>query len=152
MRAMMRDWRSAWWESQRLLVDVICSGVTACLVGKGDEMPLSEEEQRILHEMEKKLYEHDRGFIGRDRGPRSLALRSLRGSIALFIAGFVILVLSFRSSLLLATFGFLVMLLSTVMFERSLRQTKGDLSGKHALGEDLSTLANRLRSRFFQQH
>ncbi len=116
-------------------------------------MPLSEEEQRILHEMEKKLFEHDRGFIGRDRGPRSLALRSLRGSIALVIAGFVILILSFRSSLLLATFGFLVMLLSTVMFERSFRQTKGsEFAAKHVLGDDLSTLANRLRSRFFQQH
>ena len=136
-----------------LRADVNCSEGTACTVGKGDAMPLSEEEQRILHEMEKKLFEHDRGFIGRDRGPRSLALRSLRGSIALFVAGFVILILSFRSSLLLATFGFLVMLLSTVMFERSFRQTKGsDFAAKHVLGDDLSTLANRLRSRFFQQH
>lgn len=117
-------------------------------------MPLSEEEQRILHEMEKKLFEHDRGFIGRDRGPRSFASRSLRASVALFVAGFAIVVISFRSSVLLATFGFLVMLLSAVMFERGLRHARGLDGGAphHALGEDLASLAHRLRSRFFQQH
>lgn len=117
-------------------------------------MPLSEEEQRILHEMEKKLFEHDRGFIGRDRGPRSFASRSLRTSVALFIVGFAIVVVSFRSSLLLATFGFLVMLVSAVMFARSLHHTRGlDSAGSHhGIGDDLASLAHRLRSRFFQQH
>jgi len=117
-------------------------------------VPLSEEEQRILHEMEKKLFEHDRGFIGRDRGPRSFVSRSLRASVALFVAGFAIVVISFRSSLLLATFGFLVMLVSAVMFERSIRHSHG-LDGAnehHALGDDIASLAQKLRSRFFQQH
>lgn len=117
-------------------------------------MPLSEEEQRILHEMEKKLYEHDRGFIGRDRGPRSFVSRSLRTSVALFIAGFAIVVISFRSSLLLATFGFLIMLVSAVMFERSIRHWHGNDGAieHHALGDDIASLAQKLRSRFFQQH
>lgn len=117
-------------------------------------MPLSEEEQRILHEMEKKLFEHDRSFMGRDRGPRSFASRSLRASVGLFIVGFLIVVLSFASSLILATFGFLVMLVSAVMFERSLRHARGvsDSSVHHPISEDLATLAQRLRSRFFQQH
>ncbi len=118
-------------------------------------MPLSEEEQRILHEMEKKLFEHDRSFMGRDRGPRSFVSRSLRASVGLFVVGFAIIVLSFRSSLLLATFGFLVMLVSAVMFERSLHHAHGiadDTAARHSLGDDLTTIAQRLRSRFFQQH
>ena len=117
-------------------------------------MPLSEEEQRILHEMEKKLFEHDRGFIGRDRGPRSFVSRSLRTALGLFVAGFAILVISFRSSLLLATFGFLIMLVSAVMFERSLHHSRGldGLTEHHALGDDIASLAHKLRSRFFQQH
>lgn len=117
-------------------------------------MPLSEEEQRILQEMEKKLYEHDRGFIGRDRGPRSFVSRSLRASVALCAAGFAIVVISFRSSLLLATFGFLIMLVSAVMFERSIRHSHG-LDGAdehHAIADDIASLAQKFRSKFFQQH
>lgn len=117
-------------------------------------MPLSEEEQRILHEMEKSLFQHDRVLRVRDRAPSSSAFRSLRASIALFLVGFAIVVLSFRSSLLLATFGFLVMLSSAVTCERSIRHgnsPEGNVTHS-ALAEDLATLAHRLRARFFQQH
>ncbi len=119
-----------------------------------ERVPLSEEEQRILHEMEKKLFEHDRSFLGHDKSPQSFASRSLRASVGLFIVGFIIVILSFASSLLLATFGFLVMLVSAVMFERGLRHSRGiaDTALHHPLGDDLVTLAHRLRSRFFQQH
>ncbi|MGO9910872.1 MAG: DUF3040 domain-containing protein, partial [Acidimicrobiales bacterium] len=34
-------------------------------VGKAMSVPLSEEEQRILQEMEQKLREHDREFVDR---------------------------------------------------------------------------------------
>ena len=89
-------------------------------------MPLSEEEQRILHEMEQSLYEQDRAFVERVRaeGPRSVANRSLRWSVLAFVGGFTILVLSFRSSVLLATCGFLVMLFSSFLVERSVRQMR----------------------------
>src|SRR5579875_2209191 len=80
---------------------------------KVEEMPLSEEEQRILHEMEKSLFQHDRVLRAHDRTAGSAAFRSMRASVALFLVGFAIVVLSFRSSLLLATFGFLVMLSSS---------------------------------------
>ena len=129
-------------------------------VGEGEMVPLSEEEQRILHEMEQKLYENDRGFVNRARTPHSFASRSLRWSVAVFVAGLAVLILSFRSSLLLATFGFLVMLLAALLFERSLRQTfgtKGDVGGvgaakPRALSDELIDLGKRFRSRFFQQH
>ncbi len=94
-------------------------------------MPLSEEEQRILHEMEQSLYEHDRAFVDRVRndGQRSVGNRSLRWSALAFIAGFAVLVLTFRSSLLLGTCGFLVMLSASFLGERSLRQLRGAKGG-----------------------
>jgi len=90
-------------------------------------MPLSEDEQRILHEMEQSLYEHDRAFVDRVRadGSPTLANRSLRWSILAFVAGFTILLLTFRSSLLLGTCGFLVMLSASFLIERSIRQVRG---------------------------
>jgi hypothetical protein len=126
--------------------------------GEGERVPLSEEEQRILHEMEQKLYENDRGFVNRARTPHSFASRSLRWSVAIFSVGLAVLILSFRSSLLLATFGFLVMLLASLLFERSLRQTFGTKSDGSAAGksrplsDELLDLGKRFRSRFFQQH
>ena len=90
-------------------------------------MPLSEEEQRILQEMEQRLYENDRAFVDRVRseGPRSAASRSMRWSVVVFLSGFAVLLLAFRSSLLVGTFGFLVMLLGVLTFERSARQAFG---------------------------
>lgn len=117
-------------------------------------MPLSEEEQRILHEMEQNLYQNDRAFVHRVSadGSRSMARRSARWAVVVFVAGFVILLFSFRSSLLLGTFGFVVMLLAALAFEHSARQA---MSGGNArsdgasrsLGGRLSAITARLRER-----
>ncbi|MFZ0059845.1 MAG: DUF3040 domain-containing protein [Acidimicrobiales bacterium] len=121
-------------------------------------MPLSEHEQRILHEMEQKLYEHDRGFANRVRpkAARSLAGRSMRWSALIFVMGFVVLLVSFRSSTLIGTFGFLVMLVAALLFERSARQVVGRAEPASSRGgarprllsEELSMIGRRLRSRF----
>jgi hypothetical protein len=120
-------------------------------------VPLSEEEQRILHEMEQKLAADDPKFAG--RGPSFLSVRDVaqaaKWPTLFFIAGFVTLVLSFRTSLILATAGFVVMLLAALYFERRLRQLDGSpirgvprsISGR-TLGEDLSDLQRRIRSHF----
>ncbi len=118
------------------------SAKAVLVVVEGGEVPLSEEEQRILHEMEQRLYEHDRAFVDRVRSetPRTLARRSARWAVFVFCAGFAVLLVSFRSSLLLGTFGFLVMLCASLMFERSARQAYGrneDTAGpspRHLLG------------------
>ncbi len=121
-------------------------------------MPLSEDEQRILQEMEQKLYEGDRSFAGRVRPRRPIAHRPLRWAIAVFVAGFAVILLSFRSSLLLATFGFVVMLLAALSFERAMRQGGGvrpersPSAKSRGLAEDLSSFAKRVRSRLFQHH
>jgi hypothetical protein len=107
--------------------------------------------------MEQKLYENDRAFVDRVRseGPHSMAKRALRWSVLIFAAGFAILLVSFRSSLVLGTFGFLVMLLASFLFERSARQaygTRGEAStGRpqrgRVLTEELSMIGRKLRSR-----
>jgi len=123
---------------------------------KGEKVPLSEDEQRILHEMEQKLFEHDRGFASRVRTKpsRSLAGRSMWWSAVIFLIGFAVLLVSFRSSTLIGTFGFLVMLVAALLFERSAHQVFGraDASGRKArprvLSDELTMIGRRLRSRF----
>jgi hypothetical protein len=117
-------------------------------------MPLSEEEQRILQEMEQKLYEHDRAFANRvsTTTPRHQANRSGRGSIAAFIAGFVLLIVAFRSSLLLGSLGFLIMLFAALAFVHHAGQAGsarlGGAMRAHGVGEEWSEMRRRLRSRF----
>jgi hypothetical protein len=126
--------------------------------GEGGSVPLSEDEQRILHEMEQKLYEGERTFTSRVRTPSSPHHRPLRWSAVTFVAGFAVILLSFRSSLLLATFGFLVMVLAALSFDRNIRQvfsgTDGVVGGpaKRPVTSDLAGIGKRIRSRFFQQH
>jgi hypothetical protein len=120
----------------------------------GERVPLSEEEQRILQEMEQKLYADDRAFVTRVRAEasRSLASRPLRWSVLAFVAGLAVLLASFRSSLLLGTLGFLVMVVAALAFERSARQAFGPADGaargrRTRSGDLLASLATRLRGR-----
>ena len=123
-------------------------------------MPLSEDEQRILQEMEQKLYEGERTFAGRARRESTHHHhRPVRWSAVLFIVGFAVILLSFRSSLILATFGFLVMVLAALSFDRNLRQAfSSERAGQPGApsrkprGGELVGIGRRIRSRFFQQH
>jgi Protein of unknown function (DUF3040) len=120
-------------------------------------VPLSEDEQRILHEMEQKLYEHDRSFASRVR-PIRPTHRQLRWPVAVFAVGFAVVVLSFSSSLLLATFGFLLMVLAALIFERNARHAYSVASADQRQGgrarpaAEHTPLGRRLRGRFFEQH
>lgn len=87
-------------------------------------MPLSEDEQRILHEIERSFYENDPDFA---RGVRESptvyrhAGRNMKWAALGFVAGLVVLVV-FLSSLVLALIGFAAMLGSALIFERNLRK------------------------------
>lgn len=123
-------------------------------------MPLSEEEQRILQEMEQKLYADDRALADRiaHRHGHGHAGRACRWAALCFLAGFALLVLTFRSSLVLGTAGFVVMLFSALLFERNLRQLDEPLFGgfsralrrRHS-GGDVSDFRQRLRQHFKHQ-
>jgi hypothetical protein len=131
-------------------------------------VPLSEDEQRILQEMEQKLFEHDRPFahrvhaqsakVDRVRDPHAHAAGlPLRSAGLIFTAGFLLLLLSFQSSLLLATVGFLLMFLAAVMFGRRIHGGAAKASPAEAASNpsnsgnaEFAESLRRLRSRFWQ--
>jgi uncharacterized membrane protein len=87
-------------------------------------VPLSEDEQRILREIEQRYYTNDRKSAERIEQttlPRYLA-RNCRWAALGFILGLVVLLVSFASSWILGIFGFLVMVASAVWFTQNLRK------------------------------
>lgn len=120
-------------------------------------MPLSEDEQRILHEIEQQFYESDPAFA-RGVGKTTLyrhAGRNLKWATLGFLAGFVLLIGSFATSLFLGFVGFAVMLGCAFVFERNLRkmgragwqQVTGNLKTNQAK-EQLGDVGKRLKKRF----
>ena len=120
-------------------------------------MPLSEDEQRILQEIEQQFYEHD-PHLAREVGSTTLyrhAGRNLKWAAAGFIAGFALLIFSFASSLVLGFAGFLVMLICAFVFERNLRkmgragwQSMTETMRAGNLREYVGDAGNRIRRRF----
>lgn len=94
-------------------------------------MPLSENEQNILAEIEKHLHESD-PRLAREVSETTIyrhALGSLKWTIAGFLAGLAIMLGTLQLHFLLGFVGFLLMLVSALGFERSLRMvSKAGLS------------------------
>lgn len=87
-------------------------------------MPLSEDEQRILQEIEQQLYASDPQLV-REVSNTTIyrhAGRNLKWAALGFLGGIVLLVLTYRASILLGGAFFLVMLGSAFVFERNLRK------------------------------
>jgi ABC-type multidrug transport system fused ATPase/permease subunit len=95
-------------------------------------MPLSEEEQRIIHELERKLLDHDPEFVKRvrARSKRVRATLSVRWAILGFLAGFTLLLVSFRFSLVLAVVGLLIMVGAALAGEHQLRVARSGPLGQ----------------------
>ena len=121
-------------------------------------VPLSEEEQRVLREIERSFYENDPEFA-RQVSSKTLyrhAGRNLRWAALGFIAGLVLLVTSFASYLVLGIVGFLGMLFSALIFERNLRamgkaglQSISDtVRARGGMGGNLGDARRRFRQRF----
>ena len=118
-------------------------------------MPLSEDEQRILQEIEKNFYDSDPEFA-REVSEKTLyrhAGRNLKWAAAGFIAGLAILVLWFASSIYLGIIGFGIMLGCAIVFERNARkmgraglQSVSQRTGN--LSELFGTPGRRLKDRF----
>ena len=91
-----------------------------------DAVPLSEDEQRILQQIEQQFYASDPDLAG-EIGNHSLyvhCLRQLRWAVVLFLGGVVLLsgALYWSTSFLVAFAGFVVMLGAALWGERSLRK------------------------------
>ena len=120
-------------------------------------MPLSEHEQRILHEMEQTLYAHDPKFADKVRSETvyRYAGRNCKWSAVTFVLGLVVLVMWFTTAIVLGLIGFGIMLASLFVFTTNLRRLgrAGWHDVTNALGskapvENLNDGWHRLRGRF----
>jgi hypothetical protein len=87
-------------------------------------VPLSEDEQRILSQIEQQLYESDPA-LARDIADTTIythAYRNLKWAILGFVVGVAVLLLTLSTSFVLAFGGFLIMLVSALAIERSARK------------------------------
>ena len=118
-------------------------------------MPLSEDEQRILQEIEQHLYASD-PHLAREVSSTTIyrhAGRNLKWAALAFVAGLALMVLTL-STLPLAFGGFLVMLGSAIFFERNLRkmgragwQQWTDTMRTNGVRERFGVVGDRVRDR-----
>ncbi len=87
-------------------------------------MPLSEDERRILNEIEDHLYESDPA-LAREVAQTTIythAFRNLKWATLGFLVGVTLMVVLLSVHFVLAFFGFAVMLLSVLWFENNARK------------------------------
>lgn len=122
-------------------------------------MPLNENEERILREIEERFHAHDPDSARRISSttlPRYLA-RNARWATLGFVGGLVILLVGFASSWIVGVFGFLLMVVSAVALIRNLhrmgkfglQQLKSQTSERN-LGQAIDEATKRFRRRFGQ--
>jgi Protein of unknown function (DUF3040) len=86
-------------------------------------MPLSDHEQRILAEIEKRLLEEDPKFAHQVGSSfRAHLARRLKLAVAGFLLGLIVLVAGFVEYVALGVAGFVIMLASVFVFVRTLRR------------------------------
>ena len=120
-------------------------------------MPLSEEEQRILGEIEQQLYASDPALAREiaDSTVYRRAARTLKWAVFGFIVGTAILVGTLHISFLLAFVGFLVLLGCTLSIVRDLRRMGragmtqlSDSMRTSGMRNALGNTGQRMRERF----
>jgi len=129
--------------------------------GKGPKLPLSEDEERILSEMEEHLQASDPRLVREvsETTVYTQPLRSMKWAVFGFVAGVVLMVLTLATSYLLAFAGFLIMLGSALRLERNarvvgrtgLRQASESgraASLREAVGGSTGRVRDRMRERF----
>lgn len=111
-------------------------------------MPLSEEEQRILHQIEQQFYESDPRFA-QSVSQTSLyrhALRQVKFGVGGLIVGLGILVALLPINSALSFLGFIVMLGSAFVIERNVR-AMGREGLRHLAGTSRATQLSDLFAR-----
>jgi len=120
-------------------------------------VPLSEDEQRILEEIEERLTESDPA-LAREVASTTVythAVRALKWASALFVVGVVVMVVTLSTHAVLAFGGFLIMLAAALVFERNARRlgragveqlTQSVRAG--GLRDYLGNSGDRMRERF----
>ncbi len=124
-------------------------------------MPLSDDEERILSEMEEHLQASDPRLVKEvsETTVYTQPLRSIKWAVVGFVAGVALMVMTLSTSYLLAFVGFLVMLASALRLERNarvvgrtgLRQASESgraVSLRDAVGGPAGRVRDRMRERF----
>jgi hypothetical protein len=120
-------------------------------------LPLSEDEQRILHEIERSFYENDPAFAKEVRGASltQTAARNCKLAILVFVVSLVVLVASFSTRVWLGALSFVVMWASAVAFVTNLRKlgrggwpSVGPAVRGHNINDMFGDTRKRLRERF----
>jgi hypothetical protein len=120
-------------------------------------MPLSEDEQRILHQIEQQFYESDPDFA-QTVSQASLyrhAFRRIKWSALMLIAGLIFLIATLQVHFVLAFGGFLIMLLAAFIIEKNartmgragLQSVTGSIRGGK-LRDTLGGAGDRMRNKF----
>jgi hypothetical protein len=116
----------------------------------GTPMPLSDEEQRILDEIEARLAQDDPRLVeqvGRTTLSTHLSRRIRLSSLA-FGVGFFMMLFAFATELWVAAGGFLVMVLSALLVARYTRQLGRDQVRALQQERGLSSMFARIAARF----
>ena len=120
-------------------------------------MPLSEHEQRVLHELEQALYQQDPAFADRVRSESvyRYAGRYLKWSVLGFIVGLAVMLAFFTTSVFLGFVGVLIMFASLVTFWTNVRrmgkagwEDLGRSLRAQGVGHTLNETRGWLRNRF----
>jgi Protein of unknown function (DUF3040) len=127
---------------------------------KGQAVPLSEDEQRILQEIEQQFYETDPAFV-REVESTTLyrhAFRNLKWATLGFLVGVAILIWALLNGNVLIAFfgGFLAMLGSAIWFEHNARklgragwqQMTGSMKAGSGIRNLMAEPRRKLRDRF----
>ena len=116
-------------------------------------MPLSEDEQRILHQIEQQFYESDPAFaqsVSQSTLYRH-AFRRIKWSALMLVLGLIFLVFTLHIHFALAFVGFLIMLAAAFVIERNVR-AMGKVGMEHVTANirshRLGGAGARLRDRF----
>jgi hypothetical protein len=114
-------------------------------------VPLSEEEQRILHEIERSFYAGDQA-PGSSAATRLTDVRRTRLAAAGFVASLVLLLIGFASSFIVGAVAFLGMVATGAILVDGLRRVGGDRLRTSAgrLGSMVADPSRRLRTRRFR--
>lgn len=121
-------------------------------------MPLSEDEQRILSEIEQQLYKSD-PELAREVSETTIyrhAFRNMKWAALGFVAGVVLMIALLSKSYLLSFAGFLLMLVSLLYFEHNARrlgragleQMTKAMRGGDGIRDVMGGAGERMRERF----
>ena len=120
-------------------------------------MPLSEDEQRILNQIEQQFYESDPAFA-QSVSQTTLyrhAFRAIKWSALLFVLGLVFLIATLQVHFAVSFLGFVIMLLAAFIIEKNARKmgraglqsVTSSLRGGR-LKDSLGGAGERMRNRF----